>query len=204
MNEPRIVNIVRMRSIPQIVSWGKQAAVKSAVALLVLLIAAAPATAQTARDTTREKVRDVLTTAGQRSDVNCSFRQSTKNPYNFVCSMTGLPNVDSLEIVTSVTKSDTVGFRVYPHYKGGYINLGRAKDPNGLMRRLLYYSDQNFLFWGADDTADVFCGYTITLESGFPADAMVTVLRSMRNTDKFVGAMRPYIDGSAPAPGTGS
>ncbi len=68
----------------------------------------------------------------------------------------------------SVTKSDTIGFRIYPHYKGGYINLGKARDTNGLMRKLLYYSDQNFLFWGADDTADVFCGYTVTLESGFP------------------------------------
>ena len=48
------------------------------------------------------------------------------------------------------------------------------------MRRLLYYSDQNFLFWGADDTADVFCGYTVTLESGFPSDAIVVILRSIK------------------------
>jgi len=64
------------------------------------------------------------------------------------------------------------------------------------MRKLLYYSDQNFLFWGADDSGDVFAGYTITLESGFPADAVVAVLRSIRNTDRFVGEMRPLIDGS--------
>jgi hypothetical protein len=95
-----------------------------------------------------------------------------------------------------VTASDTIGFRIYPHYKGGYINLGKARDVNGLMRKLLYYSDQNFLFWGADDSGDVFTAYTFTLESGFPSDAMVTVLRSIRNTDKFVGAMRPFIDGS--------
>jgi hypothetical protein len=67
---------------------------------------------------------------------------------------------------------------------------------NGLMRKLLWYSDQNFLFWGADDTGDVFSGYTVTLESGFPQDAIVTVLRSIRNTDKYVGEMRPFIDGS--------
>ena len=107
-----------------------------------------------------------------------------------------MKNVDNLEIVVSVTKSDTIGFRIYPHYKGGYINLGKARDANGLMRRLLYYSDQNFLFWGADDTADVFCGYTVTLESGFPADAIVVILRSIKNTDKFVGEMRPFIDGT--------
>ena len=168
------------------------------VPLLValVLLGSPPASAQSDRDATREKVRQVLTTAGQRDDVNVTFRQSTKNTYNFVGSMTGLKNVDNLEIVVSVTKSDTIGFRIYPHYKGGYINLGKARDTNGLMRRLLYYSDQNFLFWGADDTADVFCGYTVTLESGFPSDAIVVILRSIKNTDKFVGEMRPFIDGS--------
>jgi hypothetical protein len=165
--------------------------------IAVLLLGSPPANAQSDRDATREKLRQTLTTTGQRDDVNVVFRQSTKNPYNFVGQMTaGMKNSDYLEIVVSVTKSDTIGFRIYPHYKKGYINLGKAKDTNGLMRRLLYYSDQNFLFWGADDTADVFCGYTVTLESGFPSDAIVIVLRSIRNTDKFVGEMRPYIDGS--------
>jgi hypothetical protein len=165
--------------------------------------AQAPATAQPdapdpARDATRESLRSLLATAGQRSDVDVQFRQSDKNPYNFVGLMkTGLKNCDSLEIVISVTKSATIGFRVYPHYKGGYINLLRAKAQSDLMMKLLYLSDQNFLFWGADDSRDVFAGYTFTLESGFPADAIVIVLRSIRNTDKFVGEMRPMIDGSA-------
>jgi hypothetical protein len=152
------------------------------------------------RDATREKLRQVLETAGARQDVAVTFRQSTKNPYNFVGSMTvGLANCDSLEIVVSVTKSDTIGLRVYPHYRGGYINLGKARDATGMMKRLLYLSDQNFLFWGADDTGDVFSGYTITLESGLPVAGMVVILRSIRNTDKFVGQLRPFIDGSAPA-----
>ena len=166
------------------------------VLFAALFLTGAPASAQSDRDATREKLRQVLTSAGARSDVNVTFRQSTKNPYNFVGSMTGLKNAENLEIVVSVTKSDTIGFRIYPHYKGGYINLGKARDANGLMRKLLYYSDQNFLFWGADDTADVFCGYTVTLESGFPQDAIVVILRSIKNTDKFVGEMRPFIDGT--------
>lgn len=152
-----------------------------------------------ARDVTREQMRQVLATAGQRADVDVDFHQSTKNPYNFVgYKRSGLVNADELEIVISITKSRTIGFRVYPHYKGGYINLGRARDRDGLMRKLLWFSDQNFLFWGADDTADVFSGYTITLESGFPEDAIVVVLRSIRNTDKFVGTLRPFIDGTNP------
>jgi hypothetical protein len=168
----------------------------AAVLFALIFAAGVPASAQVTRDSTRENVRDTLNTAGQRSDINVTFRQSTKNPYNFVGTMTGLSNVDNLEIVISVTKSDTIGFRIYPHYKGGYINIGKAKDPNALMRKLLYYSDQNFLFWGADDTSDVFCGYTVTLESGYPRDAIVTVLRSIRNTNKFVGEMKPFIDGT--------
>jgi hypothetical protein len=161
---------------------------------------AAPAAAQAAdaaRDATREQLRTTLATAGARSDVQVSFTQSTKNPYNFIGYMkTGLANSESFEIVIGVTKSSTISFRIYPHYKGGYINLGKARDPAALMRRLLQYNDDNFLFRGADDTADVFTGYTITLESGFPADAIITVIRSIRLQDKYVGEIRPMVDGT--------
>jgi hypothetical protein len=149
--------------------------------VLLLVVVSSPAAAQS-RDTTRERLDALLTTAGQRSDVNVAFRLSTKNPYNFIGTMsTGLTNADELEIVISVTKSDTIGFRVYPHYHGTYV---------------LHLSDLNFLFWGADDSDDIFCGYTVTLESGFPSDAIVIVLRSIHNTDKFVGQLRPFIDGT--------
>jgi hypothetical protein len=149
------------------------------------------------RDAMREKLRAALASVGARSDVQVSFKQSTKNPYNFIGTMSGLSNSDYLEIVISVTKSNTIGFRIYPHYKGAYINLARAKDGPALMHKLLYYSDQNFLFWGADDGGDVFAGYTMTLESGFPQENIAIVVRSLRNQDKYVGEMRPLIDGSS-------
>ena len=166
------------------------------------MLAFAPAAnAQDAeRNATREKVRQLLATSGARADVNIAFQQSTKNPYNFFGSTSALKNVDSLEVIVSVTQSNTVGFRVYPHYRGGYININKARDAPGLMKRLLYLTDQNFLYWGADDSGDVFCGYTVTLESGFPPEAITVVLRSIRNTDKFVGELRPFIDGTVPAP----
>lgn len=167
------------------------------LSLLLLVPSIANAQADPARDATRARLLPILNSAGARSDVNVAFRQSSKNPYNYTGSMTaGLTNVDSLEIVISVTQKNTIGFRIYPHYKGGYINVGKARDSNGLMKQLLYFSDQNFLFWGADDVGDVFSGYTITLESGLPAEAIVVVLRSIRNADGFVGTMRPFIDGS--------
>lgn len=160
---------------------------------------AAPALAEeeSSRDTTREKLRTLLADVGKRSDVNAEFHQSTKQPYNFVASMDGFANADSLEVVISVTQSDTIGFRVYPHFNGGYINIDKAKNGPALMRQLLHYSDTNFLYWGADSTNDVFCGYTFTLESGFPPEALTVVLRSLRGTDRFVGELRQYIDGSA-------
>ena len=145
--------------------------VRFIIAMLFLAFAATTGAnaQQSSRDVTREKLGQLLSAAGQRSDVDVAFRQSTKNPYNFIGVMkTGLVNSEALEVVISVTKSNTIGFRVYPHYNGGYINISKAKNPSGLMRQLLYYSDQNFLFWGADDTGDVFSGYTVTLESGFP------------------------------------
>ena len=77
----------------------------------------------------------------------------------------------------------------------------RSQTSLGLMRLLLNLSDRNFLFWGADSTGDVFSGYTFTLESGFPEKSIETVLYSIPLLDRFVGEMRPFVDGStAPAP----
>jgi hypothetical protein len=171
-----------------------------AAALLLVFAGTTAAYAQSdpTRDQTREQVREVLLAAGPRSDVNITFRQSTKQPYNFTGSRdTGLTYAESLEIVVSVSDKGTVHFRVYPHYKGGYINVAKVRDPNGLMKKLLYFSDQNFLYWGADDSGDCFSGYTFTLESGFPREAIIIVLRSIKNTDGFVGDLRPFIDGPA-------
>lgn len=166
------------------------------VLLVTVLVPAASAEDSKARDATREKLRAVLNAAGKRSDVNTTFRQSTKEPYNFIASIEdGLEHSDSLEIVIRVTSNDTIGFRVYPHYKDKYINLDKVKDSDGLMRTMLLFSDNNFLFWGVDDAGDAFAAYTITLESGFPGEAVETVLRSIRNTDGFVGKLRPFIDG---------
>jgi hypothetical protein len=153
---------------------------------------------EAARIATREKLRTLLDTSGPKKGINISFRQSEKQPFNFVGVLReGLTNADSLEIVIGVTLDETIGFRVYPHYKGGYINVGKAKDGVGLMRQLLRLSDKNFLFWGMDESADIFAGYTFTLESGFPDRAVEVVLYSIRPLDKFVGEMRPNVDGSA-------
>ncbi len=66
-----------------------------------------------ARDATREKLRQLLDTAGQRKDVTVTFRQPEKQPYYFVGVMRdGLTNAESLEIVISVTSSETISFRV--------------------------------------------------------------------------------------------
>jgi len=152
---------------------------------------------QALRNRTREQMRTLLEKVGPRTDVNVEFRQSDKQPYNFIGVMKeGLANCDSLEIVISITSKDTIGFRVYPHYKGGYVNVDKARNAPGLMRKLLQLSDEAFLFWGMDSSSDVFAGYTFTLESGFPEEAVTIVLRSLRNTDKFVGDMRPNIDGT--------
>lgn len=145
---------------------------------------------------TRERLESLLDKAGP--DIKVSFNQSKKQPFNYVGSLrTGLVNAESLEIVISVTPKDTIGFRIYPHYNKGYINVDRVKDPAAFMRLLLRLSDRAFLYWGADDAGDVFTGYTFTLESGFPDEAIKIVLKSIVNSDKFIGELRPSIDGSS-------
>ena len=171
---------------------------KTALSLLLLFaFAALPVFAQgesTAdRDATREKLRATLSAYGV-TDAGAEFHQSSKNEYNFVGMLTsGLTYADAMEIVISVTTAQTIGFRIYPHYQGHYINTLKAKKSTALMKQLLYFSDQNFLFWGADDTNDVFSGYTFTLESGYPEDAIRVVLRSIPKLDQFVGEMRPLL-----------
>jgi hypothetical protein len=146
-----------------------------------------------ARLRTRQRLAELLDKVGP--DINVSFTQSQKQAFNYVGSLrTGLVNAESFEIVISVTPKDTIGFRIYPHYNKGYINVDRVMDRAALMRLLLRLSDRAFLYWGADETGDIFTGYTFTLESGFPEEAITIVLRSIVNSDKFVGEMRPILD----------
>lgn len=180
---------------------------KNFFVLLLLILTAASAEpiakAQTPQEkeanriATREKLRTLLQNSGPKKGISISFRQSEKQPFNFVgMSQEGFTYADSFEVVIGVSKDDTIGFRIYPRYRGSYVNIDKAKDSAALMRQLLLLSDKNFLFWGRDDAGDVFAGYTFTLESGFPDRALEIVLYSIRPLDQFVGQMRPNIDGS--------
>jgi len=175
-----------------------------ALPVVVMIFLPAASHAQTAqqkdamRIATRENLRKLLETSGPKKGINISFRQSDKEPFNFVgIKSEGLKNSDSMEVVIGVTNDQTIGFRIYPHYKGSYVNIDKARNSNALMRLLLNLSDKNFLFWGADSTYDVFAGYTFTLESGFPEKAIEVVLYSIAPLDDFVGQMRPFIEGTS-------
>jgi hypothetical protein len=152
-------------------------------------------TANAARDKTRERLSALLARVGPEIDVN--FQPSSKSQFVFTGVMKqGLTNAESMEIVITVTNKETVGFRIFPHYKGSYINIDKAKNTTQLLRKIAQLNESTFLFWGADDTGDVFTGYTFTLESGFPDEAIKIVLSSIKNSDQFVGQMRPSIDGT--------
>jgi hypothetical protein len=165
------------------------------------ILAAAPAVFSQESDLARDKTRERLTALLQRvgPDMNVAFKPSPKSPFVFTGVMRdGLKNVEQFEIVISVTTKETIGFRVFPHYKGAYINIDKARNPTQLLRKLAQLNDSTFLFWGADESGDVFTGYTFTLESGFPDKSIEIVLSSIRNSDEFVGQMRAAIDGSNP------
>ncbi|HEX6732240.1 MAG TPA: hypothetical protein VF074_19640 [Pyrinomonadaceae bacterium] len=164
-----------------------------------ILIGAPAVYCQDTPDAVREKTRERLGALLKREGpgIKVDFRQSEKNPFNFIGVMKeGLKNAESMEIVIMVSKRDTIGFRIFPHYKGGYINIDKVRNTTQLLRQLVQFNEKTFLFWGADDTGDVFTGYTFTLESGFPDDAIKIVLASIKNSDQFVGEMKPSIDGT--------
>ena len=151
-----------------------------------------------ARAATREKLRQLLIDSGPKKGIEIAFRQSEKQPFNFVAvKRGGFANAEGFEIVIGVSADQTIGFRIYPYYKGGYVNINKARDGAGLMRKLLNLSDHNFLFWGADDTGDIFAGYTFTLENGFPDKSLEVVLYSVAPLDQYIGQMRPFIDGTS-------
>src|SRR6185503_10738917 len=171
------------------------------LATIAILVFASLATGQTqqekdaARIANREKLRQLLTTSGPKRGIEVAFRQSDKQPFNFVgVKRGGFTNAEGFEIVIGVSNDNTIGFRIYPYYKDTYINVNKAKNGPALMRKLLNLNDHNFLFWGADDTGDVFAGYTFTLESGFPDKSLEIVLYSIAPLDQYVGQMRPFID----------
>ena len=171
--------------------------------LTIALAVTVPANAQTDaekeanRAATREKLRTLLANSGGKKGIDIPFKQSDKNPWNFTgMARNNLTYADSYEIVIGVSKDETIGFRIYPIYKGAYINVDKARNPLGLSRQLLAYSNKNFLFWGMDETSDVFAGYTFTLENGFPDKSIDVVLYSIRALDQFIGPMRANIDGS--------
>jgi hypothetical protein len=169
------------------------------VMISVLVVAPSVFGQQSAADASRQKTRDRLSQLLQRigTEVKINFKPSEKQPFVFVGTLTdGLKNSESLEIVLRITTNDTIGIRVFPHYKGGYINIDKARNITQLLRQMAQFNDSTFLFWGADDAGDIFNGYTFTLESGFPDEAIRIVLASVRNSDDYVGKLRPSIDGS--------
>lgn len=161
----------------------------------VALAQAAADQANEARDKTRTRMTALLQRIGPEIKVN--FQPSQKSQFVFTGALKeGLTNAEMMEIVITVTSKDTIGIRIFPHYKGAYINIDKARNTTQLLRKLVQLNESTFLFWGADDTGDVFTGYTFTLESGFPDEAIKIVLSSIRNSDQFVGEMRPSIDGT--------
>ena len=85
---------------------------------------------ESSRNRTKEQLGNLLEKAA--ADINVTFRPSTKQPFNYVGMLTqGLSNADSFEIVISVTPNNTIGFRIYPHYKNGYVNVDRVSDRPG-------------------------------------------------------------------------
>jgi len=166
------------------------------VATVLMTVPAVYGQDTTTRDKTRDRLNALLNRVGP--DASIAFQQSTKSTYVFTGVLKeGLKNADFLEIVINVTPKDTIGFQIFPHYKGAYINIDKARNTTQLLRKIAQLNNTTFLFWGADDTGDVFTGYTFTLESGFPDEAIKIVISSIKNSDQFVGEMRPSIDGSS-------
>ncbi len=81
-------------------------------AVIILLALGGASLAQTPQEkeanrvATREKLRTLLATAGPKKGIEISFRQSDKQPFNFVAvKRGGFANAEGFEIVVGVSKS---------------------------------------------------------------------------------------------------
>ena len=142
----------------------------------------------------REKMRNALNQVGAKMGID--FRQSDRQPFNFIGSLeSGLRNAESMEVLVMIGTRDVITVQVYPHISGGgYINVGRADNGTGLMRKLLGFNDGGFFYWGADDVDDVFAAFTFTLESGFPTESVDIVMRSIPLLDNKVGELSEMVN----------
>ena len=91
---------------------------------------------------------------------------------------------------------------IFPKFKAAnaekvdYVNIDKVRNSPQLLRKLVQLNEGSFLFWGADEAGDIFTGYTFTLESGFPDEAIKIVLSNIKIADKVLGQLRPSIDGT--------
>jgi hypothetical protein len=147
---------------------------------------------------TRTKLEALLATHSKSMGFRRWYR-SDDNPFSILIFYErNLRYASRLEVVMNITRQNTIGFRVYPHWNGpgtsDYIDLDEVRDPSGLMQQALRFSDQNFLFWGLNSSHRLFAGYTITLESGFPDAAVRIVLESVPLVDDSVGDLLRYAE----------
>lgn len=106
------------------------------------------------REATRARLEALLGTYGKALGMRWS--RNAKEPFNIVAYYDrDLRYTARFEVVMSITRQNTIGFRAYPV---PHLNIDDARDPSGLMRKMLRLSEQNFLFWAADGSQDIYAG----------------------------------------------
>jgi hypothetical protein len=105
----------------------------------------------------------------------------------------GLKYCDALEVVFGASPDNTITVLVYPHVDGHYLNIEKARDSIDMLKQMAHFTGDNFMSWGADKDGDVFARYVITLESGFPDEAMKVVLYSIAPNDLFAQQLNYFM-----------
>ena len=167
------------------------------VMLAAIVLAAPSIAAQKIDEATRIKNRDqlarMLSAAAEATHMN--FQRSKTNQFNYSAYLTtGLKQSDTIEVVIGATDVHTIFMRAFPKYKGNYINVDKVREPLTLMRQMLKLSGRTFCHWGTDAQGDVFFGFTFTLESGFPTEAIRVVLRSIAHHDEYIAELKSAIE----------
>jgi len=140
---------------------------------------------------TRGKIEALLATYSKALGFHRWYR-SADEPFDILVFYdNGLKYASRLEVVIVVSRQNTIGIRVFPHWNGpgpgSFIDLDNVRDAKGLMQRALQLSAENFMFWAVDGSQHLFACFTVTLESGFPDAVVRIVLQSVPLLDDSVG-----------------
>jgi hypothetical protein len=157
----------------------------------------APADASAVATATFANIQKLLEAEGSRLNLGAAFRPLNSGLESAAVVTDGLTKAEKLEVhIDAISNpAGTVRLRVYPLYRGTYVNVSHAEDQAALMRVLLgpaRISGPCVYSWKIDKDGDIYDTCILTSDN-FPYASIVTALKDIRHVDRIFGEWRSLL-----------